>query len=266
VASQGSKNIVYSIEKAFRVLQAFTSERPELALAEVARRAEVDNATAFRMLNTLVLLGYVEKIPETKLFRLTLKCLDLGFNAIARMDLRTLARPVLQSLVASGAGAASLGILDRGEVIYIERMQVGMTRLAVDIRVGTRIPAFSSAIGRAILALLPEAQQREELEMRPRVKITPNTETDLDRLLEILRQTRERGIAMVDQESVLGLVAAAAPVIGADGLPIAAVSLASASSPMPAEEFLGSFRDELIAAAQTVSKAMQASGGIVGGS
>src|SRR3546814_2842021 len=66
VEKNNSKNIVYSVEKAFRVLHAFTSEAPELLLSDVARRADVDNATAFRMLNTLVQLEYVERVPETK--------------------------------------------------------------------------------------------------------------------------------------------------------------------------------------------------------
>lgn len=260
-----SKNVVYSVEKAFRVLQAFSSREPELPLADVARRASVDNATAFRMLNTLVMLGYVEKVAESKRFRLTLKCLELGFNAIARMDLRTVAQPVLQTLVADGAGAASIGILDRGDVVYIERMQFGMTRLAVDIRVGTRIPAFSSAIGRAILAQLPEPRQRSELESAPRPRVTPYTVVEIEPLLAILAGVKARGLAVVDQESVVGLVAMAAPILGLDGLPIAAVSLATASTAMPAEDFVTRFGPRLVDAARTLSKAMQASGGIVGG-
>src|SRR5262249_16286483 len=159
------------VEKAFNVLQAFESHTPELVLAEVARRAGVDNATAFRMLNTLVLLGYVEKVPDSKRFRLTLKCLDLGFNAVARMDFPTIAQPVLQSLVSDRAEAASLGVLDRGEVIYIERLQQGLLRLAVDVRVGTRVPAFCSSLGRAILSRFDESRQRQELDLFPRKKI-----------------------------------------------------------------------------------------------
>src|SRR3954471_20022357 len=80
------KNTVQSLAKGFRVLQAFTAEEPELKLSEVARRAGLDNGTAFRLLETLVMLGYLERL-ETKQYRLTLKPLDLGFNAIARMDL-----------------------------------------------------------------------------------------------------------------------------------------------------------------------------------
>src|SRR4051812_43619104 len=93
------KNTVQSLAKGFRVLQAFTHDQPELTMAEVGRAAGVDNATAFRFLNPLVQLGYVERIDGTRRFRLTLKCLDLGFNAIARTDLRGLARPILRSLI-----------------------------------------------------------------------------------------------------------------------------------------------------------------------
>jgi IclR family pca regulon transcriptional regulator len=264
VTKTESKSVVLSVEKAFRVLQAFTAEITELPLAEIARRANVDNATAFRMLNTLVLLGYVERVPDTRQFRLTLKCLDLGFNAIARMDLRRLARPVLQKLVSPGLAAASIGVLDRGEVVYIERLQFGLTRLAVDIRVGARIPAGTSAMGRAILSLFDEERQRNELELHPRRKVTPKTEVDLKRLLRILKKTKEHGIAMVDQEWVLGLSAIAAPIIGADG-PIAALSLAAiASSTMSAQKLLEQFGPIVIESAGTLSRALQASGSIVG--
>ena len=70
MAAAPDKNVVRSLAKGFRVLEAFTAERTEMGLAEVARAADIDNATAFRFLNTLVQLGYVEKIPEAKRFRL----------------------------------------------------------------------------------------------------------------------------------------------------------------------------------------------------
>ena len=80
------KNTVQSLAKGFRVMHAFTADEPELKLSEVARRAGLDNGTAFRLLETLVMLGYLERLPDTKQYRLTLKPLELGFNAIARMD------------------------------------------------------------------------------------------------------------------------------------------------------------------------------------
>ena len=132
-------------------LEAFTAERAEMGLAEVARAANIDNATAFRFLNTLVQLGYVEKIPEAKRFRLTLKCIDLGFNAIARTDLREFARPLLRELLNDTIEAASIAVPDGPDLVYVERVQAGLVRLGVDVRIGSRVPAYSTAIGQAVL-------------------------------------------------------------------------------------------------------------------
>jgi len=258
--SDNPKNVVQSLAKGFRVLQAFTASEPELALAEVARRAEMDNATAFRLLNTLVMLGYVERAPSAREFRLTLKVLDLGFNAIARMELRDSVRPVLRSLVGEVNEAASVAVLDGADVVYIERVQAGLVRLGVDVRVGSRIPAYCSAVGLAILAFLPRGEQERVLGLGPRVKLTPRTVTDSREILARLARVRRQGYVVVDQEITSGLRALGAPVLDVDGHPIAAVSVVAPVLRMPLEAFLkiavGPVRD----AAQTISKAMQAGG------
>ncbi|QOT79467.1 IclR family transcriptional regulator [Cupriavidus basilensis] len=96
-AGDASKNTVQSLEKGFRILEAFSAQEPELTMAEVARRSGLDNATALRFLNTLLDIGYVQRVPDTRLFRLSLKVPDLGFDAIAHSDLRTRARPILRA-------------------------------------------------------------------------------------------------------------------------------------------------------------------------
>ena len=146
-APANTKNTVQSLAKGFKVLQAFTAQEAELTMAEVARKCGVDNATAFRFLNTLVDLGYVDKVDNTRRFRLSLKVLDLGFHAIAHSDLRTLARPILRSLVGEVNEAASVAVLDGSDVMYAERVQAGLTQLGVDVRIGSRVPAYSSAVG-----------------------------------------------------------------------------------------------------------------------
>src|SRR5438034_722171 len=219
MTGSSDKNVVNSLAKGFRVLEAFTSEEPELLLAEIARRANLDNATTFRLLNTLVMLGYVHKVEDSRKFRLTLKCLDLGFNAIARSDLRTQARPVLRSLVGEVNEAASIGVLEGVEVVYIERMQAGMTRLGVDVRIGSRVPVHSTAIGHAIVGFLPRAEQERILAAAPRKKMTDRTVTDVKTLLKRLKQVRERGYAVADQENVTGLCVLAGPILERDGFP-----------------------------------------------
>jgi IclR family pca regulon transcriptional regulator len=258
------KNSVQSLAKGFRVLEAFTAERLEMGLAEVARAAGIDNATAFRFLNTLVQLGYVEKLPEAKRFRLSLKCLDLGFNAIARTDLRDFARPLLRELVNETIEAASIAVPDGADLIYVERVQAGLVRLGVDVRIGSRVPAYSTAVGQAVLAYLPRDAQIKLLEAMPRKPLTQTTLTNLDALLKRLDQVRRNGFALSDQENVTGLRVLAAPVLDADGVPLAAISVAAPAFAMPLHDFDAASRKPVMNAAAKLSRAIQAAGAGVG--
>ena len=253
-----SKNLVLSLAKGFRVLEAFSAAEPELGLAEIARRAELDNATAFRMLNTLVML----RDEEGRRYRLGYKVLDLGFNAIARAELRDAARPVLRQLVGKVNEAAALSVLEEGDVIYLERVQAGIVRLGVDIRVGSRMPAYCVSPGRAILAYLPKDEQARVLALRERVKLTPNTISDLRGLGELLTRARKNGYATMDQETSLGLRALAAPVLDADGEPLAAVSVVAPAMRHSLQEFIGLAAAPARAAAAEIAKILQAGGAI----
>src|SRR4029453_9690255 len=260
MAPASDKNSVQSLAKGFRVLEAFTAERIEMGLSEVARAANIDNATAFRFLNTLVQLGYVERIPEAKRFRLTLKCLDLGFNEIARTDLREYARPVLRELVNDTIEAASIAVPDGADLVYVERVQAGFVRLGVDVRIGSRVPAYSTAVGQAVLAFLPRETQIKLLEAVPRRKLTPTTLTGLDALLARLEQVRRSGFALSDQENISGLRVLAAPVLDADGVPLAALSVAAPAFGTPLKVFDAASRKPVMAAAAKLSRAVQAAG------
>src|SRR5437764_11457437 len=261
MATNPDKNVVNSLAKGFRVLEVFTGEEPELVLAEIARRANLDNATTFRLLNTLVMLGYVEKVEDTRKFRLTLKCLDLGFNAIGRSDLRTQARPVLRSLVGEVNEAASIGVLEGVEVVYIERMQAGMTRLGVDVRIGSRVPLHSTAIGHAIVGFLPREEQQRILAAAPRKKMTERTVTDVKTLLRRLKEVRERGYAVADQANVTGLCVLAAPILDIDSFPGPALAVAAPAFRMSAQAFEKAGAVPLLNAAQQLARSLNATGG-----
>ena len=257
------KNTVQSLAKGFRILEAFTAQAPELTLAEVARKAGVDNATAFRFLNTLVQTGYVERVPDARLFRLTTKVLDLGFNAIAHSDLRTQARPILRSLIGEINEAASVGVLDGANVLYVERIQAGLARLGVDTRIGSRVPAYATAIGHAVLAWLPRASQVAILEAQPRPQLTATTQTKLDALLARFGEVKSRGYAVSDQETVAGLYVLAAPILDSDGVPLAGISIAAPAIQTSLRDFEKAGAKPIVQAAKALSRALQASGGFI---
>jgi len=260
-APANAKNTVQSLAKGFKVLQAFTAQEAELTMAEVARKCGMDNATAFRFINTLVEIGYVDKVENTRLFRLSLKVLDLGFHAIARSDLRTLARPILRGLVGEVNEAASVAVMDGSDVMYAERVQAGLTQLGVDVRIGSRVPAYSSAVGQAILAWLPREAQLRVLRGQPLIKRTATTLTDIDALVQRLDTVRARGYAVSDQENVSGVYVVAAPVFDIDGLPIAALSVAAPVWQTSLQQFETGTATAVIQAAQSLGCALQATGG-----
>jgi IclR family pca regulon transcriptional regulator len=107
---EGEKNIVQSAGKVFAVLRAFDVGHSELTISEVAARAGLDRGTAFRLIHTLISLGYLAPVPNSRRFRLTLKCLELGYAALNRAGLKGQAAPLLCELVPQHADAASLGV------------------------------------------------------------------------------------------------------------------------------------------------------------
>lgn len=264
-AAANPKNVVQSFAKGFRILEAFTAEAPEMVLSEIANRADLDPGTVFRMVNTLVMLGYLERAGDTKRYRLTLKVLDLGFTAIGRMDLRDLARPVLLPLVGEINEAASVGVLDGTDVLYVERVQAGMARMGVDIRIGSRIPAYYTVIGWSLIAFLPEAERRAILDRSNLVKHSPEMVVDIDQIEQGLAKVRAAGFACHDRHNVPGLRFLAAPVMDADDRPVASVSVAAPSMNISFDEFTRLAAEPVMRAAAQLSRALSVRGPVATG-
>ncbi|MCP2124862.1 IclR family transcriptional regulator [Bradyrhizobium ottawaense] len=219
------KNHVASVGKAFAVLKSFSSEAFELTLSEIAARADLDRGTAFRLIQTLTELGYLQAVPQSRRFRLGVACLDLGYTVLSHGSLRPMVEPLLRDLVPDVGDAASLGILDGGDVVYLARVGAGLDRHKMDRRPGTRIPAYSAALGHVMLAHLARDEQIERLESRPRVKLSERTLTDLDALLARLDQVKKKGHAVSDGENAYGLRTLATPIFDAQGLVIGGLSI-----------------------------------------
>jgi|GEM_PF-319645 len=261
-ADDEPRNLVNSLAKGLRVLESFTAERPELTLSEVSALASLDPGTAFRMLNTLVMAGYVSRVPDSKRFRLTLKVTDLGLHAIGRADLREIARPILRSLVGEVNEAASLGVLDGADILYIERVRAGLTRIGVDIRIGTTIPAFWSAIGETMLAYLPPAELSRVLALKPRPGGFPHKPMMRDEIEKSLQDVREKGFALRDSYFGSGLRVLAVPVLDIDNYPLAAVSVAVPQMHFSSTEFRARALDAVRRAAHDIARTIQASGAV----
>ena len=254
------KNYVASVGKAFAVLKSFKSETFELTLSEIAARADLDRGTAFRLIQTLVELGYLQAVPQSRRFRLGIACLDLGYTALSHGSLRPIVDPLLRDLVPDVGDAASLGILDGGDVIYLARIGTGLDRHKIDRRPGSRIKAYAAALGHVMLAGLAKDQQRARLEATERIKLSERTLTDLKTLLTRLDQVRKQGYAISDGENAYGLRTVAAPVFGSDKSIVAGVSLTVDANRTDIKAFEKSALPQVLRVAQLLSNAAQMSG------
>ncbi|MBI5110572.1 MAG: IclR family transcriptional regulator [Rhodovulum sp.] len=255
-----AKSSVQSLAKGLRVLEAFSRDADEMTLSEIAAASGLDAGTTFRMLNTLVSAGYVARIPESRRFRLTLKVLDLGFNAIAHQDLRAIARPLLQALVDEVSEAASFGVLEGGDVLYIERVRAGFTRLGVDIRIGTTIPAAVTSIGRAILAFLPEYRLERALATPPRHPMPAPKVPDRATLEPALAAIRRDGHVVERSAITPDLRLLAVPVIGPDGWATGAISVVAPATQFSDDDLKSRALAPMLATANHIARAQEAVG------
>jgi IclR family transcriptional regulator, pca regulon regulatory protein len=262
--AENAKNLVQSAAKAFAVLRAFGPDLPQLTITEVAGRAGLDRGTAFRLIQTLVSLGYLRAVPGSRRYRLSLKCLELGFLALSSQDLRAHAAPLLRERVPGIADAGSLGTLDGPDVVYLERVDANLGRHDVDRRPGRRIRAYGAALGHAQLAFLAEARQIAILESTERVKLSERTLIDLDALLDRLREVRTQGYAVSDGENAYGLRTIAAPILDTAGAPVAGVSFTIDASRMPLDEFVSCAKPEVLQVAKELTDAVRNSAGTIG--
>jgi IclR family pca regulon transcriptional regulator len=263
IVQDNPKNTVQSVAKVFAVLKAFDPTLPELTITEVAGRAGLDRGTSFRLVHTLCQLGYLAPVTHSRRYRLTLKCLELGYTSLARADLNGIARQRLRDLVPTVADAASLGMLDDTEVVYIERVQGALPQLNLDRRVGSRTSAYSAALGHAILAWLPVEQQRAIIARSNRVKVSEKTLIGIEELMTRLSKVRKQGYALSDGENAYGLRTVAAPVLGVDDTPIAGVSLTIHAGRTSMADFKQQALPEVLALAEELGRAVRLSFGAI---
>lgn len=223
------RDYVQSLERGLSVILAFADHHPRLTLSEVATAAGLSRPTARRLLITLEALGYVRADGRT--YMLTPHVLTLGYAYLNSLDLTAIAQPVMEKVVAEVRETCTLATLDGSDIVYISRISVRRIS-SLSLVIGTRLPAYASAMGQVILADLSPASLRHYLDTTELEAITPHTITTEDALLERLAKVRQRGWAEVNQELETGLRSIAAPVRGGDGRVFAGLGLSSSAVTM----------------------------------
>jgi IclR family transcriptional regulator, KDG regulon repressor len=216
--------VLSSLSKALTLLDAFSAEKPELTLSELARGCGTHKSSAFRLLSTLEAHGFVEKNAATHGYRLGWKLMELAGRLLARYELRELAAPFMEELARRTGEIVHLSVLDGAQIVYLDKRGRSQP-LTVSTTVGGRSPAHASAMGKALLAGLPEKQVALVLGARRLERFTPTTITDRRRLGRELEAIRRRGYALDNEEAFPGIRCVAAPLRDRSGRVLAAVSV-----------------------------------------
>jgi IclR family transcriptional regulator, pca regulon regulatory protein len=230
-----------SLERGLAVLTAFKPDRPALGITELAQELGLTRSTTHRYVATLASLRYLEQDQETRRYRLGPRVLDLGFSMLGSLDLREIAGPHLRWLTDTTGHTSNLGIRDDTDVILIDRVRGRPGRyhhLENNLHVGSRLPAYCSATGKALLAFLPKPDLDEVLDRIDLAQRGPRTMTDKKSLLADLDQVRRTGIAVNDEELDTSLRAIAVPVRARSGEVVAAVNVAIPWSPVNMTELV----------------------------
>lgn len=251
-AKRSDPLMVQSVAKAFRVLSAFDKGHGLLSLSQIAQRSDMDVSTAQRFTHTLTQLGYLKKDPQSRQFELAIKTLDLAYHFTRGSRLLDRAQPALMQLSRETEEAVSLTVLDGTEIVFVSRY-FSRRMLNTDVITGTRLPAYCTSPGRAILSRLPEQEVDDILARSDLRAYTHSTITDPKRIKEVLVDSRLNGFASIFEEMYHGDGSIAAPVIGPSGDVIAAISVAVPLTRMSREETLRHIPGVVVAAARGIS-------------
>lgn len=245
---------VQSFARGLEVIRSFSGEAPSQTLTEVAERAGLTRAGARRILLTLQTLGYV--VTDGRQFRLTPRILDLGFAYLSSMPIWNLAEPVMEALVEQVKESCSAAALDGTDIVYVMRVPTHKI-MRISLGVGSRLPAYCTAMGRMLLADLPDDEVLRRLAQSQVRALTKHTITDADALLAKVVQARKQGWCLVNQELEEGLIALAAPLVNRAGRTVAALNISGQVNRSTAKVMQETMLPALLAATKEMSRLLQ---------
>ena len=225
-----------------------------ISLSSICRELSLSKSTGLRILGTLESRGYVRRDNEGARYRLGIRALEMWSAALEGLDLREVARPELQGLVAQTDEIAHLAILDHGEVVYVDKIE-GSQPIRIYSRIGRRAPAYCTGVGKALLSGLSDAELAAYLDEHPLKAFTSTTIVDRSRLLEELQLVRTRGYAFDMEEHEEGVRCVAAPLRDHTGRVVAAISLTAPAMRMSADR-MQALAPLVVEAANRISQAL----------
>jgi IclR family pca regulon transcriptional regulator len=244
------RDFIQSLEKGLAVINSFSEDTSTQTPSEVAVRVGVSRSTARRILLTLGKLGYAEHDRDG--FRLTSKVLDLGFAFLSSLRVAEIAEEPMGRMVDELGESSSMSILDDAEIVCVARVP-SRRMVTVAMGLGSRLPAYPTAMGRVLLAGLSRDKVEEYLSGVDLRRLTMHTITDRSTLAAKIERVRADGFALVDQEYEIGIRSIAAPVGNSRGDVVAAVEISCHATRVSVSKLKSELLPKLLATVEEIN-------------
>ncbi|NEX62024.1 IclR family transcriptional regulator domain-containing protein [Noviherbaspirillum galbum] len=250
IGALADPDFMTSLARGLAVIRAFSDQRRSLTIAQISHKTGIPRAAVRRCLHTLRQLGYAD--AEANHFSLKPKVLTLGYSYLSSTPLTVSALPFLNQISRTLNESCSLAVLDDNEILYVARSATSRI-MSVALNTGSRLPAYCTSLGRAILAYLPEDVLDDYLSRVELKAYTNKTIVSTARLREILAEVREKGYALVEEELEIGLRSIAVPVRGASGEVVAALNVGAQAARVTSRQMRDDICPVLLRGAQELA-------------
>jgi len=212
------------LDKSLSILEILLKQDSAMNMTEISEKLKLYPSTIHRILDTLKYWGYVEQDPDTQKYQLGLKALELGMAKLHQIDLVREVAPYLKELVGQCNETVHLGVLEEEEVMYLAKEESSQT-IRMCSYVGKRAPLHCTALGKVLLAYLPEEERKKILQQKELPRFTEKTITNKEELEKEIKQIKKQGFALDLEENEKDVRCIAAPIKNYQGKVIAAISV-----------------------------------------
>jgi len=213
-----------SLAKGIKLLEVLADTGRAMGVSELSRALSLDKSTVYRLLVTLKSRGYVEQDPETRKYTIGPRMTAVSSRILGNNDVYLQARPVMKKLLQETRETVHLAMLMENQVVYIAQ-EISPEVVSVNTEIGQREPVYCTAVGKALVAFLPEEELEAAIRRLDFQPYTPRTITDPDRFRAHCQQIRAQGYAVDDEELYPGVRCIAAPIRGYDGSVLASLGI-----------------------------------------
>ncbi|MGD0232110.1 MAG: IclR family transcriptional regulator [Syntrophorhabdales bacterium] len=225
-----------SLERALRIVTAFTNERRSMTLAQLSEVLDLSKATVSRLCSTLVDFGFLHQDHDVKQYSLGIRLFELGTIVASSFSLSKAASPFLAQLAMKLRRSVFLGILDNGELLYIDKREDLDGPITFMSSIGRRRPPYWGMVGQVMMAYLPKDEIDRMIDKNPLAPTTKKSFETRKELDEFLGRVREQGFAIDDGRVIEGVGGVAAPIRDFTGKVVAGLGVGFIFSSVDARE------------------------------